>query len=93
MTNFRCLSCGAVKNLDFPEGRLHVRPDRDGEHPCTCGGLQWVQVGSTTEYYRFWSRADVCRPGAHVAQGVREYVIELAPAPSTLRSAAGQDVL
>ena len=77
---------GAVKDLDFQATRLHLRPDRDGEHPCACGGLQWVQVGSTTEFYRFWDRPDVCRPGAHVTPEAREYAIELplAPAPADL---------
>lgn len=73
---FRCCRCGATRLIDGVDpGFLWVRESRGATGPACerCGAIVWVRMFSTTEFYAFWSRADVCRVGEHVAQGVRTY--------------------
>ena len=96
---FRCLRCGGICDVVIPHsklgsyialtlgmGRTHAVPI--DEPTCPCGGTRWVRVGSTTEFYRWHVRADVCRIGNHVDPRTRAYELRprepFTPAPGTV---------
>lgn len=74
---FRCVGCGFVQEIDADDGR--IRLNRPTDPPVSCGRCArtrtWVLAGSTTEFYEFWRRTDVCRVGEHVAVETREYSV------------------
>ena len=77
-TPFRCGGCGYVRELDAERGWITFSRGRGREGPACvrCGPTRWVRVGSTTEFYDFWARDDVCRVGEHVAQRVTSHRIQ-----------------
>ena len=77
-TQFRCTNCGAVRAFRYMGHRLRLSRRRGDSVPACkrCGKMDfYVQVGSTTEFYAFWDRDNVCRVGEHVAEGVVEYTL------------------
>jgi hypothetical protein len=64
---YRCTECGDVKELEPGEARPSCPS-------CAAPPSTWALVGSTTEFYRWLQRSDVCRIGAHRAESpVDEY--------------------
>ena len=87
-TPYRCTRCGGVERLPFDATRIRPKKE-DGAPSCaTCGRTAWVQVGTTTEFYAFWQREDVCRLCEKPAEGVREHRLvpqhPIAPTPGHL---------
>ncbi|MEM9457904.1 MAG: hypothetical protein AAGF11_27245 [Myxococcota bacterium] len=77
-TQFRCTNCGTVRAFRYMKHRLRLSRRRGDSVPACkrCGQMDYyVQVGSTTEFYAFWNRDNVCRVGEHVAEGVVEYTL------------------
>ena len=73
---FRCLRCGALAAIDAP-GMLTLgikgRPIDAAAPRCRCDGDRWVRAGTTSEYYMYSRRADVCRIGDHIDARARPY--------------------
>lgn len=74
---FRCISCGSIGLLSAPAGTLTLgiksRPIDANAPQCSCGATSWVLLGSTTEFYYYSSRDDVCRIGDHVDARARPF--------------------
>lgn len=78
LVKFRCLSCGGLADLgDVPEKitTFLVSRDRPGPPCVNCGGQNWVRCGTTTEFYRWTVRADVCAVGGHATSETTEYTL------------------
>ena len=71
------MACGVVALVEAPTGTLTLglkrRPIDEAAPHCPCGARSWVLVGSTTEYYRYSRREDVCRIGDHVDSRARTF--------------------
>jgi hypothetical protein len=79
MSEFRCTGCGSVAEIEAPDGTLTLgrknRPIDERAPTCPCGSRSWVLCGSTTEFYAYTGRADVCRFGEHVDARVQSYTL------------------
>src|SRR6185503_16218173 len=78
MVKFRCLSCGALADLgDVPSSvtTFLVSRRRPGPPCAACNGQNWVRCGTTTEFYRWTRREDVCAVGGHVAEDATTYTL------------------
>ena len=77
---FRCLSCGALAEIDAP-GMLTLgvkgRPIDATAPTCPCGRKRWVRADTMTEYYMWRRRPDVCTIGNHV--DARARMVRLVP--------------
>ncbi len=79
---FRCCRCGRVEVVCLRKGYHALRLTKE-PHPMkppaptcpACGAQSWVRVGSTTEYYAWYRRTDVCRVGNHVDDRAVEHVL------------------
>jgi hypothetical protein len=81
---FRCLACGGLSAIDAPGALTLGVKDRPGEATapkCVCGGRSWVRAGTTTEYYLYSRRPDVCRVGDHIDARARSYQLVPRTAP------------
>lgn len=89
---FRCVQCGSVARLPYSTLVLRAGKER-GAVPCeTCGAVSWVQVGTTTEFYAWTARAEVCEVGNHTAESVTRFTlvprVALATNPEALQVSA-----
>lgn len=78
MVKFRCLRCGALADLgDVPKTitTFLVSRQRPGPPCAICGNTNWVRCGTTTEFYRWTNRDDVCAVGGHVTSEATDYTL------------------